>query len=103
MLELKDFVQQTLVQIMEGVAEAQTKNKSGGNISPGRKGSPAKIHKVRFDVAITEGLTDTGKGKAGIFVAFANAGVEGAVEEYSSTYNRIKFGVPVVYPRLSDR
>lgn len=112
MIELKQFVTATLVQIIEGVKDAQqAATDAGGKINPLSQrhgadvlrsmsvGSDNNISRVvEFDVAITsaEG-SSTGAGIK-VFLAGIGAGAGGKSDKQTSSVTRIKFPVPVFLP-----
>ena len=108
-MELKDFVSETLKQIMEGVKGAQDKAaEMGGAINPrgfinsdnrairGPFGEPAQL--INFDVVVSTNDVDKAKGGVGIFVGDIGVGVRGEAESQSTAVNRIQFSVPVFLP-----
>ena len=112
-MELKDFVSQTLTQIIEGVKESQIKaSELGGIVSPcltsnhsemGKQGilsaSGRAAQIVQFDVALTV-VEGTGtKGGIGVFAGAINLGSSGESKAESTSVSRIKFSVPVVLPQ----
>jgi hypothetical protein len=117
-MQLKDFVAETLKQIIQGVTEAQNNSeigfinpadyKASSTIGNGRKDGrfaeiPGKgvchfeIQDVDFDVAVTvtEGTGTTGT--IGIAGAISQESFKNS-ESASETVSRIKFKVPVVFP-----
>jgi len=112
-MELRDFVKETLIQIIEGVRAAHSNLKQGGGkINPiqqffgeGTHSNTIRdeggqvIHTVEFDVAITV-KEDAGiKGGAGIVVGPIAIGTRADVGEQNTSTNRIKFPIPITYPR----
>ena len=115
-IELKDFVAETLTQIIEGVKEAQEKAvEHGAMVNPNNvaiQPSSGRMeyaeggwgsHKrypaiIEFDVAVTASQTDRVKGGVGVFATFFGASVQGETEEADSHVSRIKFTVPVFFP-----
>ena len=106
-MDLKEFVATTLVQIIEGVADAQkVAEEMGAVINPRARatassvttGQGQAIHLVEFDVALTsiEGRTTSGGG--GITVAFVRAGGEKETSATEASVSRVKFSVPVALP-----
>jgi hypothetical protein len=93
-MDIKEFVSETLKQIVDGVIDA--KNRKDGEAVDVHY--PNRTQKVTFDVAVTviEGK-ETG-GKAGISVWSIGAGVTGKTESSSSTISRIKFDIPIELP-----
>ena len=114
-MELKDFVKQTLVQIVKAVEEAQSEvNRSavGAIVSPGRgdmfggnartKGAVSArggfIEDISFDLAITTVDISAKQGQAGIFVWSVGVGGKTKSENQNTTVSRIQFSIPVVLP-----
>jgi hypothetical protein len=108
-MDLKDFVEQTLTQIMEGIKAAQAKTDHGGLISPAvlHYGSVSNgiqsdageyPEMVDFDVAVTAERGTGSKGGIGLVVGPVTLGSTGQSNEQNSSVSRIKFRVPVVLP-----
>lgn len=98
-MKLQDFVSETLIEIVNGVKQAQVAVKgSKAEINPSRPIEGVKERPIEFDVAVTtiEG-TET-KGGVGIFVGPVGIGTQGRSDSSSSSVSRIKFSVPVKYP-----
>jgi hypothetical protein len=110
MIELKDFVAVSLMQIIDGIAEAQEHAKEkGARVNPSgvKQASSGNVimdtratmgHLIDFDIAVSASETGSvdSEGKVGISVVGAR--VEGAIEETMSQVSRIKFSVPVFFP-----
>ena len=111
-MNLQEFIAESLLQIINGVKEAQTGSAdTGAHINPAGLIMPqekisAPYHPnedtyssyIEFDVAIT--VTEGAERKGGIGVAagiFAIGG-QGKTETQSGTISRIKFSVPVMLP-----
>ena len=110
-MELKDFVSETLKQVMEGVKMAQNKAAEfGGTINPQgfliseksvpfRRGGVDLVGQViEFDIVVSTHDTDKAKGGVGIFVGEIGVGVRGEAESQSTAVNRIQFSIPVYLP-----
>jgi hypothetical protein len=114
-MQLKDFISQTLIEIVHGVKQAQaTVSKHGGAINPsfwrmestksiiGYTGKPDSneqpVFSVEFDVAISSEETSGSKGGFGIIVAVFGGGAQSEQQSTSSNQNRIKFVVPILLP-----
>ena len=115
-MELKEFVSESLKQIIDGVIDPQTYAKSkGASIIPtgikypasnnnipfivGMRGSVNKpVQVMEFDVAVT--VTQTGEAKAGlgIFSGVLGVGAQAILEDGNVIANRIKFAVPFLFP-----
>jgi hypothetical protein len=123
-MQLKDFVKQSLENIVQGVMEAQRSNATKAVINPQVSSSQGPnrdvlkhhgvlwdgsdyslIEHVQFDVAVTaeEENQINGGFNAGIQVLglSAKAGIDN--NSKSSTVSRIKFSVAVKYPPSSEK
>ena len=109
-MELKDFVSETLKQVMQGVKMAQENAAEvGGTINPSGFIVPGKsmpVHTgmnlvgqmINFDIVVSTHDTDKAKGGVGIFVGEIGVGVRGEAESQSTAVNRIQFSVPIYLP-----
>lgn len=112
-MELKEFIKETLIQIVEGVKEAQKDLKdSNCVINPAihkdEKPVVSGMHKentipkdveVHFEVILSQGeLSGT---KNGIGVMFATIGIGGQTktDESNSSVTCVKFSVPLRYTK----
>jgi hypothetical protein len=112
-MELKDFIKETLTQIIQGVIDSQKfASENNAKINPknvqlfnkGDKPIFSDINRdnfaqnVEFDIAITatEGLDS--KGGVGVFLG--SLGIGGQVQNFSSNnnINRIRFNIPIFLP-----
>ena len=106
-LTLKDFISQSLNEIMDGVVEAQKHAKEvNGIVNPHIKiieGNPyidedaddidKNLTTLDFDIAVTVGDDDKLQGGLGIFAAALGVGVKGEIIDRSETISRIKFQI----------
>ena len=117
-MDLKEFVSDTLVQICEGIKDAQDKTKEmGAYVSPmltakgtatAHGGDATGVSRVRFDVAlevIDESKSgNTSKHGAGLKIFCAHAGLDGSNENHTTDkethVSRVSFEVPVVWPTV---
>ncbi len=110
-MELKDFVEETLLQIIQGVKSAQEKGlKDGAIISPGYidtknqrstyNGTEYTINEVEFEVELT--VTEGKENKKGIGVAFGSFAIGGQnkSDANNTSLTKIKFSVPVGLPPI---
>mgnify|MGYP001240455631 CR=1 FL=1 len=114
-MDLRDFVSETIVEIITGVKDAQDKaQKLGGAVNPKltsnsdyasqhgflrSSGGPAQI--VQFDVALTIKEGTGTKGGIGIFAGAINLGSSGQSSNENSSVSRVKFSVPIILPSSS--
>jgi hypothetical protein len=101
-MELKDFVQETLNQILDGVAAAQgsdlgnninaaTAFSENGNLFQSRFGT---FTRVDFEVAVTAESAKEGKAS----IAVWSVGGSGGLSEKQNSVSHIKFSVPLRLP-----
>ena len=113
-MDLKNFVKETLIQITEGVKEAQEVCKeSGGLVNPMLetpicnaekyevKGKYYPASLVSFKVGLTESDTTEGKAGIGVFLSKISIGAEGKKEIETQSVTSVEFNVTVVFPYIS--
>lgn len=116
-MELREFVAQTLTQVIDGVRDAQSQvDAPGAVINPhvntsheqlGKQGflwsSEGPVQIVQFDVALTV-VEGTGtKGGIGVFAGAISLGTSGESKNENSSVSRIKFSVPLRLPKSSKQ
>jgi len=108
-MEIKEFIKETIVQIFEGISDAQ-KEVDGklGLVNPpeiklsNQVGYSAnaitKTTDIDFELAVTE--NDNNETKGGLSVLFGNINLGSSIKKgnENTVINRVKFSVPVVYP-----
>jgi len=111
MITLKEFIRETLREVVEGIKEAQDFPEIGGQIAPSMIGGmkfPADsgvvyeanilATAVKFDIAVTADMTKKGEAGGGFQIGVFSAKGEGKIEARDSRVHRINFAVPIVYP-----
>jgi hypothetical protein len=111
-MELKDFVAETLKQIVEGteIAQKEVKDKKaviGPRIKPGGSGTFVAtddgynfaVQMIDFEVSLTETKETSKSGKIGVLFSPIGAGAQAKSETEISALNRVKFSVPMILPR----
>lgn len=111
-MELQIFIAETIKSILDGIKQAQEYAKlSGGTIVPSELNFKSDLpgthwdddgvimEKIDFDVAVTVTDTNTKEGKAGISVWGIGAGIKGQENSKNESISRIKFSIPVIYPK----
>lgn len=114
-MNLQDFIRETLIQIINGVKDAQEIiGESGAAINPiglsrmrdqlGGRGyhSGAVTEAVEFDVAVTVTEGESTKKGAGAFISVVALGAQKQTEAHSSSVSRVKFSVPALLPPGKD-
>lgn len=107
-MELKNFISNTLIDIVEGVNEAQEhfkENKIECYVCPPMKkhdkevsdrGLP--IENIDFDIAVSISKDKGTKGSVGIVISQFKLGSQGESKSKDSSSSRIKFSVPLTLP-----
>ena len=113
-MELKDFISETLSQLIDGVLDAQSKvqksGSRGGRISPhvrtpsdpkslyGRTNDDLPVIFVDFDISLVAQEGTGTKGGIGVVTGFLALGSQGESKENFQTSHKIKFKIPVALP-----
>ena len=110
-MELKDFISETLSQLVEGVIDAQSKLKdTGGSVCPPVQ-TPAKseslyghapkkepVFLVNFDIGIEASDSTQTKGGIGVAAGLFALGSQGQSNKNNQSFNKIQFSIPVAFP-----
>lgn len=111
-MDLKDFVSQTLSQIIEGVHEAHNiAVQNNAEVNPqitsnhdqmGKQGIlwgvKGAVQIVKFDVALTVTEGTGTKGGIGVFAGAINLGSSGESQSSNMSVSRVQFCVPLSMP-----
>ncbi len=109
-MELKEFVTQTLTQIIEGIKDAQEQTKdSGALINPktygdtgliveGTKSEIRNVQSVKMNVALTVTENSGNKSGIGVVASVFKAGVSKEDSDTNTTTSHIEFNIPVSFP-----
>ena len=111
-MDLKDFVSQSLIQIVQGVCDAAGPiSAMGGYVSPAHTskteghvightmdGKGRAVHSVHFDVAIVAENDSKVSGGGGLKVMGVRLGADASAAEREQTSSRIQFVVPLALP-----
>jgi hypothetical protein len=114
MMNLQDFVAESLRQIIRGVKAVQEEarqDKAWVNppiVWPDDVRSTrlrnlrnsSLVHEIEFDVAVTVSQEDGKKGGAGLVIGPVVLGAQGQSASTSESVSRVKFSVPVSYPMV---
>jgi hypothetical protein len=115
MVELQEFIGETLKQVINGVTTAQEHAKQkGAKINPSNLSIPSfqnsqdivfidtdtnvVARTIEFDVAITVSESESSKAGVGIFVGEIGIGAQGKSSGSNNTVSRIKFSLPILFP-----
>jgi hypothetical protein len=106
-MDIKDFVENTLLQIVQEVNSANEKLKDTGaiisskNVRPLREGTTYNsstydlVNLIEFDIAVTVNEKDTANGGMGIKIAGISIGGRLQNETANQSINKIKFSIPL--------
>ena len=111
-MDLQNFVTETLVQVIAGISDAQTKlDASNAIVSPKLSGtainnknvvilptqdSPATM--INFDVALTATEGTGTKGGIGVVAGIVSLGSTGQSSNENTSVSRVQFNVPIILP-----
>ena len=111
-MEIREFVRDVLVDIIEGIKDAQTRVGVGGYVAPDGIGShqfaaDSNIHHnsriistaVKFDIAVTAETSREGGGGAKVRIAVVDADLGGKIDAKNKQVSRIQFSVPILMPK----
>ena len=109
-VSLKEFVKESLLELVLGVAAAQSELPEGAQINPtGMRSSSSNTGGlvlsprgeagtlVEFDVAVTATKKEGTEGGVGVFFAPMSLGARGKRDAEEMVTSRMKFTVPVFY------
>ena len=103
-MELREFVKETLVQIISGVADAQSSaevESTRSAVAPSGQGTSDRDtlnQDVTFDVALTTTDKSLTKGGVGVFVGAIGLGSQGQSDSSRLSLSRVQFTVPIYLP-----
>ena len=113
-MDLKDFVENTIAGIIEGLVAAQERVKGhGAFVNPGNlmgstsdRGEAALwdnrnnnyARSLAFDVALTVQDGNSTGAKIGVVSGILNAGAGGSSQNSNTAVSRVQFVVPVLFP-----
>lgn len=113
-MELKEFVSQTLIEITEGIKDAQSKcMELGGQVNPKIEGNInidksklyyegedyyKPIYEVNFKVGLVESTSKGSKVGIGVFLPKLSLGTEKERGNESQSITSIEFSVPILFP-----
>jgi len=109
-MELKEFIRETLVQITNGVIEAQEIIKdtgcyinpegfhTGEQVRSGYDKEYRHVQKVKMSIAINVIENSEKKAGLGVVSAIISAGVASKTNDTNSVTNRIEFDIPLSLP-----
>jgi hypothetical protein len=104
-MELKEFVKNSLLDVMHAVREAQKEWQDSGHagaVNPVWSSvDKDSFRDITFDVAVTAEKSSAGKVGGGIHVIGIKIGGDTSESVASSSVSRIQFSVPIVPPAVT--
>lgn len=112
-IELKEFIEETISQIVEGIKNAQERTeKLGALVNPRVSNSKGivmvedkyhSVQNIKFDVSL--GSMSNGEGKNGFGVTFGTWGIGSITKngEENKSVTNIKFSVPIIFPCIDNK
>ena len=109
-MELRDFVTQALIEIAEGVVQAQLHiPPTGAQVNPDLTVVPSKgesfgmvrtnpVLMVNFDVAVTASEGTKSKGGIGVVTGIVSLGSTGTSDKSETAVSRLSFRIPLLLP-----
>jgi hypothetical protein len=114
-MELKEFISESLSQIIDGIIDAQAYAKEkdatinpdglyyldGGKTLMANRAAaslPFVPQIIEFDVVVTVSESEKAKASLGVLTGVLGFGTQAQMESGSIAANRIKFSVPVIFP-----
>src|SRR6266498_573192 len=111
-MELREFVRDALVNVIQGIKEAQKLERIGGYVAPDGIEShqfPPNTGVVnnqritstvmQFDVAVTAERSKGGGAETGVRIAVVEAKIGGKVQLKDIQVSRVQFSVPIILPK----
>ena len=105
-MEIKEFVTEVIVQIRDGIKDAE--EKTGSNILPtdnyedGRVittrncGDYSPVANLVFELSIVDNKKDGKSGGIGVFLGNVGIGAKGNEETEQTSLSKIKFNIPIL-------
>jgi hypothetical protein len=112
-MKLEDFISDSISQIVSGLNKAQNKIAPEASINPegmslmheqleGRRydhKTSSLEEFIEFDIAVTQESGTGTTGGVGVFLGAVSLGSKGESENKEISVSRIKFRIPIVFPR----
>lgn len=114
-MDIRQFVSETLTQIVEGVTDANQRLSDDSEVNPRCGGTPEgkpyveyyselrPVELVDFDLAVTVTEGTGAKGGLGVAAGFIGLGGQKSSESSAEAVSRVKFTLPLMLPRGRDR
>ena len=108
-MELKDFVTETLMQIIEGIKDAQEKSSelgaiinprsiTGSTLSAVVKDRTHSVQEIGFEVALTSTTDENSKKCIGVALGSVGIGANKTQGEKEVSATSVRFSIPITRP-----
>lgn len=113
-MELKDFIKETLIQIVQGISEAQealadtdcainpSETRSGSYTTAFIKNKSRIVQDVDFNIALTSSSNSENKTGIGVMLGSIGLGGNHTSTDGNISNTNISFSVPVVFPSVDN-
>ena len=113
-MELKEFVSETIIQIVTGIKQAQDDVcQEGATINPKNAAffdgvaitvdsvvRRVPIQNIEFEVSLTETEGNQAGGRIGVFFGSVGVGAHATKDTGSNAMNKVKFSIPIALPSV---
>jgi hypothetical protein len=112
-MELQEFIEATLIDIIQGIKNAQSKAANAGAIINPRYAGDANrktfinkvehsVYDVDFRIILTSYEGKENKKGIGVFLSPVGIGANAKSDIHSENTTNVSFSVPVIYPSIDD-
>ena len=98
-MDIKEYIKESLRQIVEGVKEVQSEVENKSQIAP----IGNDLEKIEFDIAVTVAEEHSKDKGAGLSVYCVKVGSSGQASSSVSSIHRIKFSVSIDFESKKDK
>ncbi|HBX44444.1 MAG TPA: hypothetical protein DEG28_00925 [Porphyromonadaceae bacterium] len=114
-MELKEFIKETLLQIITGVRDAQTESAeydaivNPANIEKGDvmvthiDNNVRTVQNICFEVALASSSSEATKAGIGVMLAYIGGGINKNTDGQNSITTGIKFTIPIALPAIDNK
>ena len=105
-MELKEFVTETIKEIIEGVVEAQRQiiphinHATDGYVQIGHD---SHMERIEFDISVTSSEETGGEKKGGLHIKVVEFSAKSDSHNSNTSTNRIKFNIPIAFPSQANK
>ena len=112
-MELREFISETISNVIFGIEDAREKIKgtdgkinppvmADGEISKSEDPQGREIEEIEFEISLKLEEKEGSKATIGVFSGIFGGSVEGKSASTNQAVNKIKFSIPIVFPRHKE-